>query len=315
MTAGGNGDIMLSTTGSGDINIGSAANAGNVVATGDQLTLNSVGAIREFRTDSQIDADVLTAMAGGSIILGNNTLGQESAGFQPPNRIATLGDVTRGGEFYLYDSEGGLTVNGDIASHASDVTIRTFGILTLAASASLAAAGDGNDIVLSTEDNLLPITFFNNVDPGINPIITSGSGRFLIYARDRTRPPFTSALKIGGIQGQFFESGKTFVDLPPGSVGHPAQDGFIFSVATVSGAFGGESSKVVFQVIRVQDFRRISIAVADYDPSLFCDIGDICKSSFDLYEEERKRGKRVGEVPEKVEQPRFVVRPVAQGVR
>jgi hypothetical protein len=124
--------ISLESTGGG-IEIGSA------VATR-SLRLTSTGAITQTGPLSTSDL----VLASGSFINLSNAR----------NTLKTLGNVIRGGEFRLTDSEGGLTLDGKIAGNSnSSVRLVTRGGLSLLRGAEIEVSGAGNQLVLVANDD------------------------------------------------------------------------------------------------------------------------------------------------------------------
>jgi filamentous hemagglutinin family protein len=132
---GGSSDINLSTTTSGDVQVG------NVTAVGDTVTINSAGAIEELGADAGADitADTLSLTAATGI---------GAAGTLEINATTlSLATVTGIGAIDLSDTAGGLavttatTADGDITLNATsgDLTVTT-----------VTASGTGADVQLST---------------------------------------------------------------------------------------------------------------------------------------------------------------------
>jgi hypothetical protein len=109
------------------------------------LGKTNVGGTLSLKSGSDVSqtdgltSENLTVDSGGSIALGNSN-----------NQLKRLGSVSRGGALNLFDSQGGLTIDGDIntGNTANDVTIRTVGDLKLSSGLNIKTSGAGNDILL-----------------------------------------------------------------------------------------------------------------------------------------------------------------------
>ncbi|MGB0371423.1 MAG: beta strand repeat-containing protein, partial [Opitutales bacterium] len=152
------GDIVITQT--GGVDIASLGTLGNITLDFDS-TVTQTGAIQ---------GDELTLMGSGTYTLENEF-----------NSINTLGDVSRGGAFSLYDRNGGLNISGVFSGTlTNDITIRTVGDLTLDSGASIITSGSGNDITLEANGG----SFINNAGESV---LTTDS-RFLIYSQNNDSP-------------------------------------------------------------------------------------------------------------------------------
>ncbi|MDD2707670.1 MAG: filamentous hemagglutinin N-terminal domain-containing protein [Verrucomicrobiae bacterium] len=174
-----------------------AMNIGSSVVT-DYLSLYSMGDITQ---SGAIIAGGLTAQ-GGAITLTN-----------PGNSIGALSSISRDGAFSLY-SIGNLEIEGSLSSGniVNPVTIQIAGgNLTIASEVAISTSGNGNDIILATDNALI-----NNA--GSSALTTSG-GRFLVYCKN------TSANVFGGLPYDFQEYG---VSYPTPPLSSHTGNGFLF---------------------------------------------------------------------------------------
>ncbi|PWC44928.1 hypothetical protein TSO221_16645 [Azospirillum sp. TSO22-1] len=156
----------VSYTDADALGIGTVNGTAGLTVNGTTLTLATGGALTQTAALTNVGRLVLSA--GGAIDL-------DESGVE--NTVTALGSVTRGGAFSLYDSAGGLTLDGAVGAHASAVSIRTTGALTLSGNATVAASGAA-DIVLAASGG----EFTNSRG---SDALSLGSGRWLVYAATR----------------------------------------------------------------------------------------------------------------------------------
>ncbi|WP_431859195.1 MBG domain-containing protein, partial [Azospirillum sp.] len=155
----------VSYTDADALSIGTVGGTAGLTVNGTTLSLATGGALTQTAALTNVGRLVLSA--DGAIDL-------DESGVE--NTITALGSITRGGAFSLYDSAGGLTLDGAVGAHASGVSIRTAGALTLSGNATVAASGAA-DIVLAAGGE-----FTNSRGSGA---LSLGTGRWLIYAATR----------------------------------------------------------------------------------------------------------------------------------
>ncbi|MGB0372189.1 MAG: hypothetical protein ACPGN3_12715, partial [Opitutales bacterium] len=159
----------ISLTNTGDLVLGAITTTGSFALTADSDVTQS----------DAIQVDTLSLLGSGSYVLENAS-----------NTINTLGDVSRGGAFSIFDSSGGLDITGSFTGTLTNsVAIRTVGDLTLSSGASIEASGSGNNITLEASGG----SFINNA--GSSALTTDS--RFLIYSEDNESPH-----EKGGLSGE-----------------------------------------------------------------------------------------------------------------
>ena len=151
------GGNAISVTDQNAIDIGITSSDGT-------YTVTAGGAITQ---SGAVNASTLALSSTGAINLSN-----------VGNQIATLGNVTRGGTLDLFDSAGGLIINGNVGTHASGVTIRTAGDFTMNGSSYIDASGAGNNITLEAAGG----RFINNSSALSGAVNPTGGARALIYS-------------------------------------------------------------------------------------------------------------------------------------
>ncbi|MGB0372227.1 MAG: filamentous hemagglutinin N-terminal domain-containing protein, partial [Opitutales bacterium] len=161
------GNIAITET--GDVVIAAISTSGDFTLTADGNVSQTGG----------IQVDTFSAQGSGTYVLENSA-----------NTINTLGNVSRGGSFSLYDSTGGLDITGSFTGTLTNsVSIRTVGDLTLSSGASIVTSGRGNNITLEASGG----SFINNA--GSSALTTDS--RFLIYSEDNESPH-----EKGGLSGE-----------------------------------------------------------------------------------------------------------------
>ncbi|MEM9446505.1 MAG: hypothetical protein AAGA18_14260, partial [Verrucomicrobiota bacterium] len=204
----------LSYTDTNDLAIGSLTVNGSTT-TGLNIGSNDL----TFTTSGNVtQSEAITV--GGLNLLGNGTFTLNHTS----NAITTLGNVTRGGAFSLFDSAGGLIIDGNIGgTTTNDVLIRTVGDLTLASGTTITTTGGGNDITLEAASG----SFINNAGAGA----LSSASRFLVYSLDNSAPH-----NKGGLTGT--EQFSVSFGADPLGTGNV----FYYSASSSGGGSGGSSS-------------------------------------------------------------------------
>ncbi|HYH37111.1 MAG TPA: MBG domain-containing protein, partial [Azospirillum sp.] len=232
----------VSYTDADALGIGTAGGTTGLTVNGTTLTLTTGGALAQTAALSNVGRLVLSA--GGAIDL-------DESGVE--NTITTLGSVTRGGAFSLYDSAGGLTLDGAVGAHASGVSIRTGGALTLSGNATVAASGSA-DIVLAASGG--DFTNARGADA-----LSLGSGRWLVYAatrdgstegglsgtREYTRSYAANAPSTVSRSGNVFLYGNTpYITVRAGNASRVYGDANPTLSATYSGVLSGDSESLAY---------------------------------------------------------------------
>lgn len=231
------------------------------IGTADSVVgVNSNGEDVAFTTGALTQSNAL--QADRLSINGTSTVTLNDA----DNRITTLGAINRGGAVSIRDGAGGLSIDGATATHASGVTLRTVGNMTVTANGSVAASGSGNNIVLETTGS-----FINN-GTGAAP---TGGARFLVY----------QPLRAGETRGSMAGSSRynrSFINSPPAGVAdtgnlymyteHPT---LTFTADDITRLYGQANPTLTYTIsgLRANDAASVNFAtdalqgsnVGDYD--------------------------------------------------
>lgn len=211
------------------------ASGNNIVL---DMAANSFGSVAALGADVTLeegdDTELAGVFAGGLLNIGSggaitqtDDLGADHLILRAPNgaitltregnRIGTLDQVLRGGDFALVDGGGGLVVDGpvNLGTLANHVLIRSVnGDLTLGNGAMIGANGAGNEIQLVTD-----AAFINEAT---SPLALAGGSRFLIYS---VQPESDT---LNGLTSDFVEHQVSWPTAPlPANVGN----GFLYSDA------------------------------------------------------------------------------------
>ncbi len=149
------------------ISVGSLTLGKSMIAAPDNLNVGTVNLAGTVNAGSVFLSREFGGFAADVLINNvNNTIGA----------LETIGNEgTIGGNLKVYDSAGGLMVNGDFSGVAGAVEIVTGGNLTLGSGALVKNTG-ASDLVLAARGG----SFVNN--SGATAVEASGSGRYLIYS-------------------------------------------------------------------------------------------------------------------------------------
>ncbi|HSI83892.1 MAG TPA: filamentous hemagglutinin N-terminal domain-containing protein [Candidatus Methylacidiphilales bacterium] len=203
------------------------------------LSLRTGGAISQT---GAINVNRLTMSADSTITLGNTG-----------NKVLELGDVTRGGDFYLYEDPG-LTISGQIntGNLLSNVTIVSIGgDLTLAEGANIAVDGTANKVTLATDGYLI-----NNAGTGVFTL-TNGAV-FNLYAGSDLHTD------LGGLSTDFVVYSQTY---PAADEQIPGGNGIFFanSLATSLSATGNTSNSGVLDAFMDAGISQLDIDQPEMD--------------------------------------------------
>ncbi|MGB0372644.1 MAG: filamentous hemagglutinin N-terminal domain-containing protein [Opitutales bacterium] len=169
-------DISLTNT--GDLVLGAITTTGSFALTADGIITQS----------DAIKVDTLSLLGSGTYTLENAS-----------NAINEIGNVSRGGNFSLYDSSGGLNISGSFTGTLTNsVSIRTVGDLSMGSGASVLTSGSGNNITLEASGG----SFINNA--GASALTTDS--RFLIYSQNSESPHEKGGLSGEEVYGVSYES-------------------------------------------------------------------------------------------------------------
>ncbi|MFN5743582.1 MAG: beta strand repeat-containing protein, partial [Planctomyces sp.] len=182
VTAGGNGNIVLSTTGAGDVRVGL------ITATGNRVTVNSAGSIEESVIDADIDLTasqlLFTAMSGigtndtletgeaNAVIAASTETGSLRIAHTGGLTVGTLGGTTGVRILDSTDTNGGgtlqlstaspLTISGAVTNASGGNLILTAGGSAatddLTISADVTATGGSGAILLSAGSDVIQTT-------------------------------------------------------------------------------------------------------------------------------------------------------------
>jgi filamentous hemagglutinin family protein len=201
---------------------------GGINAGGAAVSLTAGGAGNLSQTAALQNVTSLTANAGGAVNFSNTG-----------NTIQALAASTAGTGFQLYNSGGGLAVNGIVSTATGDLSVRTTGDLTLSGGSRLEAL-TGN-LVASTENDG---NFINDSDA--SALLVGSGDRWLVYSDTPDLVAGAHTVK-GGLTSSFRHYGATYASYSPGSVTESG-NGFIYSQAasalTVSATIVGTPSQV-----------------------------------------------------------------------
>ncbi len=249
LTQNASGDISLQTV------IGDAVTVANHgVTAGSDLIFN--GGITATQLTATTDNGVIAGSSGAVQVSGTTVL--SSGGTitlnNATNRISRLGTVTRGGALTLLDSEGGLTIDGSVGGHASDVEIVTTGNLTLGSAGSVSATEGGNIYLAAQSGN-----FINNAGAGS---LSLGSGRWIIYSGTE------SAMVRGGLVESSVRQG-TYSAHPPASWVGTAGNLFVIAPPPATTTVPAETTAEMmgrYPVLMIRGTPAVSGGVAVVNP-------------------------------------------------
>ncbi len=145
------------------------------------VSLTAGGSGNITQTVALTGVDNLTVTAGGSIDLDENAVN---------NEIVTLGTISAGTGVAIADSDGSLTMDGDITATTGDVLVRADGGNLILADTRIITVNGAGDIYLAAG---VGANFTNNDStPGTSALVLD-TGRFIIYSDNN------SAITKGGL--------------------------------------------------------------------------------------------------------------------
>lgn len=176
-TAGGGNEALSLNAGTGAVSLGAAvggvATLHNLTITsGAALALQNITLTNDFTLTVGGAAQAITQTAATALIVPG-TLSLSASGLitlaETGNAIGTLGSVTRGGAFTLYDSVGGLTVTGPITGGTTtNIVTITVAAANLAINGNITASTAGGGITLVADG--MAIGGAVNISAGAGPI-------------------------------------------------------------------------------------------------------------------------------------------------
>lgn len=233
ITADVNGGGSLSLQAGNDIAIN-----GDVTVSG-AVTLNAIGDVIFLPVDSSIPATI-TAGAGGLSVTAGGSIADVPLGGGPGAILSTTGNasLTAGTSVLL---TGSLTAGGTatVAANGGNLTVASVQGTDDVTLTSSAVANIGTGTITSTgSDVIIAASSLNNT--GTPATIDTPDGRFLIYLDTWT------GNTLGGLSGLNLYN-RTFALNPPGTIGNPGADYFIYEAQPTLTFTAPSGSRVYYE--------------------------------------------------------------------